>query len=531
MACSATHRARCAPCNVLRLAKAFVLYVLVLTSPSPTDQAIAQASVGPWSIGVQGGANVWMNDLNQRKVGPGAELLVRYRLSESFSLGVLAGYEELKTRQVPVLPGVNIDYLKLHAFPASLVGWVNLSPGNSVFPYIYAGGGAMIYKRKDGLGNFVPDSKALFSVHVPVGIGFEAFISRRASIALEVGARIISDDADTRSGRVVDSYAMIKGGARLYFGTTELDDDDDDGLTNREEAYWGTSPNNPDTDGDGLKDGEEVKLYRTNPLNVDTDADGLTDGDEVFLYHTDPLKTDTDGDGLSDGDEVSKTKTDPLKLDTDGDGLSDGDEALVYGTDLLKADTDGDGLSDGDEVKIYKTDPKKIDTDGDGLSDGDEVKTYKTNPLVADTDGGGVPDGTEVKNGTNPLDPKDDHPEAEVMLERGRSVIMTGVTFTPGSAELAREAQWTLDRAFIALIVDPKLKVEIAGYTDNTGDPDANRRLSLLRAQAVRSYLINRGIDGGRLRAVGKGMADPIAPNDTPEGRAKNRRIEIHVLQ
>ncbi len=528
---SATHGVRCARRDVLNAATGFTLYVLACLSLFPADEAIAQASAGPWSIGFQGGANVWMNDLNQRKVGPGAEFLVRYRLSDGFSLGILAGYEELKTRQTPPLPGMTFDYLKLHAYPASLVGWVNLSPGSSVFPYLYAGGGVMVYKRRDGVANYIPDNKPFYSVHVPVGIGIEALVFPRASLAVEMGARIISDDVDTQSGRIIDSYAMVKGGLRFYFGTTELDDEDNDGITNREETYWGTNPSNPDTDGDGLKDGEEVKLYRTNPLNADTDGDGLNDGDEAFLYHTDPLKADTDGDGLSDGDEVSKYKTDPLKVDSDGDGLTDGEEALQYRTDPLKGNTDGDGLSDGDEVKVYKTDPLNPDTDGDGLSDGDEVKRYKTNPLVKDTDGGGVDDGTEVTNATNPLDPKDDLPATDLLLERGRTVIMAGVTFAPGSAELTREAQWTLDRAFIALIVDPELKVEIAGYTDNTGSPDENRRLSLRRAQSVRSYLINRGIDAGRLRAVGKGIADPIAPNDTPDGRAKNRRIEFHVLQ
>ncbi|MFC5370528.1 LPXTG cell wall anchor domain-containing protein, partial [Arcanobacterium bovis] len=67
-----------------------------------------------------------------------------------------------------------------------------------------------------------------------------------------------------------------------------------------------------------------------------------------------PLKPDTDGDGLNDGDEIAKG-TDPLKPDTDGDGVSDGDE-ITHGTDPNKADTDGDGVSDGDEI-TEGTDP------------------------------------------------------------------------------------------------------------------------------------------------------------------------------
>jgi len=71
----------------------------------------------------------------------------------------------------------------------------------------------------------------------------------------------------------------------------------------KEEKLLGTDPKNPDTDGDGLKDGEEVNTYRRS-IKADTDGDGLTDGDEVLKYKTDPLKTDSDGDGLSDKDEL-----------------------------------------------------------------------------------------------------------------------------------------------------------------------------------------------------------------------------------
>jgi hypothetical protein len=87
-----------------------------------------------------------------------------------------------------------------------------------------------------------------------------------------------------------------------------------------------------DEDRDGLLNGQE-KTLGTDPLNADTDGDGLKDGDEVQRYKSDPTKKDTDGDGLKDGDEITKSKTDPTKADTDGDGTSDGDEWFLYGTD------------------------------------------------------------------------------------------------------------------------------------------------------------------------------------------------------
>jgi len=171
------------------------------------------------------------------------------------------------------------------------------------------------------------------------------------------------------------------------------------------ESYCTTpSSQDVDTDGDGIRDVDEVEKYGTNPSSRDTDSDGLSDYDEIFVYGTDPLKADTDGDGISDYDEVFAYKIDPLKTDTDGDGINDGDEVLRYGTDPLKRDTDGDGVDDYGEVFVYGTDPLKKDADGDGLSDYEEVFTYSTDPLKTDTDEDWIPDGDEVlKYGTDPL--------------------------------------------------------------------------------------------------------------------------------
>lgn len=88
-------------------------------------------------------------------------------------------------------------------------------------------------------------------------------------------------------------------------------DSDRDGLTDIQEASVGTDPNNPDTDGDGLSDGDEVLIYLTNPRNRDTDGDMLSDYDEVMIYKTNPNNPDTDGDGIPDGVEVMQG-TDPL---------------------------------------------------------------------------------------------------------------------------------------------------------------------------------------------------------------------------
>jgi eukaryotic-like serine/threonine-protein kinase len=123
-------------------------------------------------------------------------------------------------------------------------------------------------------------------------------------------------------------------GITATFEAIQDSDDDEDGLTYAEELEAGTDPDNPDTDGDGLLDGEEVNEYSTDPLNDDTDGDDLTDGDEVFEYETDPTEEDSDGDGLSDGFEVTNQlyDLDPNLQDSDRDSWLDNEE-LEAGTD------------------------------------------------------------------------------------------------------------------------------------------------------------------------------------------------------
>jgi hypothetical protein len=111
-----------------------------------------------------------------------------------------------------------------------------------------------------------------------------------------------------------------------------------------------------DIDGDGLSDADEA-AYGSDPLNRDYDADGLIDGEEVYAHGTDPLNNDSDGDGLLDGEEVYQYGTSPLAPDTDGDGMGDSDEIFVYGTSPGAYDTDGDGIGDGEEVFNFGTNP------------------------------------------------------------------------------------------------------------------------------------------------------------------------------
>jgi outer membrane protein OmpA-like peptidoglycan-associated protein len=205
--------------------------------------------------------------------------------------------------------------------------------------------------------------------------------------------------------------------------------------------------------------------------------------------------------------------------------LNDGDEVLKHKTDPLKADTDGDGLNDGDEVQKHKTDPLKADTDGDGLKDGDEVQKHKTDPLKADTDNGTVNDGTEVNRGTDPLNAEDD------VVKVGVPIVLEGITFATGKADITPESEQILMKALMTLQTYPEISVEISGHTDDVGSNSSNQKLSQRRADAVKGWLVAKGISGDRITAVGYGEEKPRVANDTPENKRLNRRIEFKRIK
>jgi OmpA-OmpF porin, OOP family len=116
--------------------------------------------------------------------------------------------------------------------------------------------------------------------------------------------------------------------------------------------------------------------------------------------------------------------------------------------------------------------------------------------------------------------------------ELTRALNMHIIIFPSGSSQIPRESMPLLEQSASAIKSAPSGTVlEIGGYTDNRGNPDANRRLSQQRAESVRRFLIDKGVSSDSLVAKGYGDANPIASNDTEEGRFKNRRIEYKDLK
>ena len=112
---------------------------------------------------------------------------------------------------------------------------------------------------------------------------------------------------------------------------------------------------------------------------------------------------------------------------------------------------------------------------------------------------------------------------------RGLVVTMSQVLFETGQATLHGQTRETLAKVAGVLLTYPGVKVEVDGYTDNTGGEEVNQELSEKRADAVDSFLVQQGLPAGTVTAHGFGESNPVAPNDTAMGRAMNRRVEIVV--
>ncbi|HET6513247.1 MAG TPA: OmpA family protein [Candidatus Kapabacteria bacterium] len=512
--------------HLLKYAGALLLAV-ALASPLSAQEKKT------FSVGLGGGMAFGINESESRPLN----------FSGRFTLMYLNGFGKMLTPEIGVsminLGSENIggfsDYkttiispdFRLRLAPIGMNDWS---------PYIYAlVGGAFRNVTERPFNADVDVENSGGDLTFGGGVGLYHQLSPNWAIDLNLGGNgsggdnfnPVTDDQNDGwwQGLLNIHYIFDDGGDR---------DSDGDGLTNDRELALGTDPNNPDTDNDGLRDGAEVNDHSTNPLNSDSDNDGLKDGAEINEHATNANDPDTDKDGLRDGDEINKYRTKATNADTDGDNLKDGDEVTRHSTDPLKADTDGDNLADGLEVNQWKTNPLAADTDGDQLTDGEEVNTHKTNPLDTDTDKGSVFDGIEVRRGSRPLDMADDVPKRADQFDVqnvGAAIVLEGVVFDVNKATIKPASEPILTKALATMQDNPQIEVEIRGHTDNSGAKAKNIKLSADRAESVKKWLVAKGVAANRLTTRGFGPDSPIAPNDTPENKQKNRRIEFVRLR
>lgn len=347
-------------------------------------------------------------------------------------------------------------------------------------PFIVVGGGGMgVGSASSALGR---DIDASFHW----GPGAEFFINQRFAVRLDlrhlVGARQLSNNGAASHFEALLGFSVTFG--RKKKEATKSGDPDRDG-------YYGDDDKCPDEPG----------TYPDGCPDLDSDGDGVANTDDECPDEPGPAPTgcpravDSDGDGVDDNADQCPnepgTKPHGCPPDSDGDGIRDPEDQCP---DLAGDPPDG----------------CPPDTDGDGVYDpvDDCLKEPETKNSYEDDDG--CPD------------------EVPQQL-RGATGTMQGIQFEVNSAKITADSKPALDSAVATLKDNPKYSVEVVGHSDSTGERDHNIELSSKRAKSVADYLSAHGIEEERVSTRGAGPDEPIADNETEEGRAQNRRIEFKV--
>jgi outer membrane protein OmpA-like peptidoglycan-associated protein len=381
--------------------------------------------------------------------------------------------------------------------PVTLDVKLTPTPESRIKPYWYLGGGVLLWDLRNVSGtdkSFFKDlelrwgesvySKTKRDAIFKIGLGLETFITPGLALDLQSGILWIAstNPSDNVGYNDTNDYAVV-GRATLAYYFDYFKDTDKDGFEDKKDA----DPMRPE-DFDGFEDEDGAPDY-------DNDGDGIPDEKDQAPNEAE------DKDGFQDEDGVPD-------LDNDGDGIVDAKDKAPNEAEDFDNFQDDDGAPEADN-------------DGDGILD-----TADKCPGTDET----VVKGTNTKENYNGYQDDDGCPDKKPMpkLEKkGAKLILKGVNFETASAALTKESYAILDEVIPGLKDNKEVELEIRGYTDSQGAAWYNQKLSERRANTVMQYLINNGIEASRLRAVGYGEKDPIASNNTAEGRAQNRRIEF----
>jgi outer membrane protein OmpA-like peptidoglycan-associated protein len=268
----------------------------------------------------------------------------------------------------------------------------------------------------------------------------------------------------------------------------------------------------PDRDGDGIIDSEDAcpDVFGLKQFNgcPDKDDDGIPDKDDLC----------PDVPGLAQFNGCP---------DTDGDGIPDPQDSCITVPGLPEfhgcPDTDGDGIPDPQDSCITEKGPIEFhgcpDTDGDGLID-----KLDSCPLVK---------GPISNKGCPVVEKKAEPVKVELTKEEEEVInkVFKNLEFETAKATIRESSFPSLDELAKLLVKKQNFKLLIDGHTDNVGGAAYNMKLSQNRANSVKTYLVNKGIDASRITAKGYGMTKPIASNKTKEGRQKNRRVEFTIVE
>jgi outer membrane protein OmpA-like peptidoglycan-associated protein len=453
---------------------------LIMTILLFFEFTLADGTGGKTELGLNFGVNRYWGDIKDSKIGQTAFLSLLWWTSDYFALGFRGGASFVEAEKdnlyFKTMLYNFVPTMKLRFFPASPVA-----------PYFH-GGFEILHmdpRRKDGnikLANNEAGRYNNVQFAIPFGGGLTIFASETVAFQIDASYHYCLTDYldDIKEGDMNDGYYTLTLGLDLYFGKPK--DTDKDGIPDKMDA----DPMRPE-DYDAFQDRDGAPDY-------DNDQDGILDVNDQAP--NDP----EDRDGFMDGDGIPD-------LDNDKDGIKDEDDKCPGTDDDVAAENitkeDFDGYQDDDGCP-------DLDNDGDGLNDTDDNCPNEAETFNDYEDEDGCPD-----------------KKPEIQVEKGEAIILEGVTFATGSANLTLDSRTILDKVVRTMKEHTEIEVEIRGYTDNTGSYQGNVKLSKRRAESVRDYLVNNGIVFYRIGTKGFGPEDPIAPNNTRDGRAKNRRIEF----
>jgi outer membrane protein OmpA-like peptidoglycan-associated protein len=270
--------------------------------------------------------------------------------------------------------------------------------------------------------------------------------------------------------------------------------------------------------------GFKISINKTN----DRDGDGIRDRDDLCpdKYGTSFWGCpDTDNDGIQDNEDACPNEPGRAALngcpDSDGDGVANNRDNCpqTYGTvenNGCPMDSDGDGMPDNEDACPEQPGDRTNngcpeDADGDGI-----INTKDDCPQQA---------GVAANNGC----PEPEKKELNEDVKQDLQNITESLQFEVNSSNIDPSSYDELNRLAEIMQEDEELRLIVRGHTDNTGNPSANLELSVNRANAVKDYLVQQGVQANRIAAFGYGETRPIASNETQEGREKNRRVELDL--
>ncbi|HEX5963276.1 MAG TPA: OmpA family protein, partial [Gemmatimonadales bacterium] len=172
------------------------------------------------------------------------------------------------------------------------------------------------------------------------------------------------------------------------------------------------------------------------------------------------------------------------------------------------------------------------DEDSDGVLDG--LDRCPRTPVGVNVNAAGCVQGQPGRQPAaatpDTAPPPRPQPPQPAVRPAAAAMVLENVTFGTGSARLQASSYGELDSIAKVLVSNPNLRVEIGGHTDASRSPADDMHLSTLRAEAVRNYLVAKGVPFQQVVARGYGSTVPLTPDTTPRGRAANRRIELRPL-